>query len=83
MDARKAVRRKMGTKGWIRLQGGFSMRPCTIVDISPIGVGISIDEPQLVSDPFELMLSRQTRETRRCSVRWRNGLRIGAKFFET
>ena len=83
MDARKAVRRKLGTKGWVRLQGGFSMRPCTIVDISPIGVGISIEEPQLVTDPFVLVLSRERGQVRRCSVRWRNGPRVGAKFFET
>jgi len=83
MDARKAARRKLGTKGWIRLDGGFSMRPCIIVDISPIGVGISVDEPQLITDPFVLVLSRQTGEFRRCSIRWRNGARIGAKFFET
>ncbi len=81
-DARKVARRKLGTKGWIRLDGGFSMRPCTIVDISDHGVGISIETPQLVTDPFELVLSRQGRQCRRCTVKWRNGSRIGAKFLQ-
>ena len=83
MDARKAARRKRGTKGWVRLDGGFSMRPCTIVDMSTLGVGIRTETPQLVNDPFELVLSRETRQFRRCSVVWRNGARIGAKFLES
>ncbi len=80
VDARKAVRRKLGAKGWIRLDGGFSMRPCIIVDLSDLGVGIRTDAPQLVTDPFVLVFSRQTGQFRRCQVRWRNGPRIGAKF---
>ncbi|MBM3573019.1 MAG: PilZ domain-containing protein [Alphaproteobacteria bacterium] len=83
MDARKAARRKLGTKGWIRLDGGFLMRPCTVVDMSTLGVGISIDTSRIVSDPFELVLSRETRQVRRCIVVWRNGPRIGAKFSQS
>jgi hypothetical protein len=82
-DARKVSRRKIGAKGWIRLDGGFSMRPCTIVDDSNLGVGISTENPQLVKDPFELVTSRETGERRRCVVKWRNGPRIGAKFVES
>ncbi len=83
MDARKMARRKMGTKGWIRLDGGFSMRPCTIVDLSDLGVGIQTDSPQFITDPFVLVLSRETGQFRRCQVVWRNGPRIGAKFIQT
>ena len=83
MDARKMARRKMGTKGWIRLDGGFSMRPCTIVDLSDLGVGIQTDSPELITDPFVLVLSRETGQFRRCQVKWRNGPRIGAKFIQT
>lgn len=80
MDARKAFRRKLGTKGWIRLDGGFSMRSCIVVDLSDLGVGIKIDNPGIVTDPFVLVLSRRTGQFRRCAVRWRSGPRIGAKF---
>ena len=79
VDARKAVRTKLGTPGWIRLDGGFSMRPCTIVDLSDIGVGIEVQTPEVVNDPFVLVLSRKSGQFRRCTVRWRKGGRIGAK----
>ena len=80
MDARKTVRRKLGTKGWIRLDGGFSMRPCIVVDLSDLGVGISTQTPEVVTNPFVLVLSRESGQFRRCRVVWRNGPRIGAKF---
>lgn len=83
MDARKVVRRKLSTKGWIRLEGGFSMRPCTVVDLSDLGVGISTETPQVVTDPFVLVLSRDSGQFRHCHVVWRNGPRIGAKFRKT
>ena len=82
MDARKTVRRKLGTKGWIRLDGGFSMRPCVVVDLSDLGVGISTQTPEVIADPFVLVLSRDSGEFRRCRVVWRKGPRIGAKFLQ-
>jgi hypothetical protein len=79
-DARKSARRKIGTKAWIRLEGGFSVRPCTIVNLSDTGVQLEIATPQLVTDPFVLVLSRATGRCRRCKIKWRRGTRIGAQF---
>jgi hypothetical protein len=80
-DARKAKRKKFGTRAWVRLEeGGFSVRPCTVVDMSDTGVRLEIDNPQLVTDPFVLVLSRTTGQSRRCRVKWRRGSHIGAQF---
>lgn len=79
-DARKAPRSKVGSKAWIRLDGGFSVRPCTLVDMSSTGVQLRIDTPGMVTDPFDLVMSRDTGAHRRCRVKWRIGERIGAQF---
>ena len=79
-DARKAARNKVGSKAWIKLDGGFSVRPCTVVDRSNSGVQLRIDNPSMVPDPFVLVTSRATRIGRRCRVKWRNGGQLGAQF---
>jgi hypothetical protein len=79
-DARKAARNKIGSKAWVKLDGGFSVRPCTVVDLSNRGVQLRIDNPSMVSDPFVLVMSRANRTGRRCRVKWRNGGQVGAQF---
>jgi hypothetical protein len=78
-DARAAARKKLGSPGWIRLDGGFSVRSCTVIDLSDTGVKLSIDSPQTVSAQFSLLLSREGRG-RMCRVKWRRGSQIGAMF---
>ena len=78
-DPRAAYRKKLGTSAWIRPDGGFSVRTCTIVDLSDTGVKISIDSPHTVSEQFSLLLSREG-HGRKCRVKWRRGSQIGAKF---
>jgi hypothetical protein len=78
-DPRAAQRKKLGTTAWIRPDGGFSVRPCTIVDLSDTGVKILIDSPHTVSEQFSLLLSREG-HGRQCRVKWRRGSQIGAKF---
>ena len=78
-DPRAAHRKKLETTAWIRPDGGFSVRPCTVVDLSDTGVKISIDAPNTVSEHFSLLLSREGRG-RKCRVKWRRGSQIGAMF---
>lgn len=78
-EKRKATRRKVSVNGFIRPDGGFAVRPCTIIDLSDTGVQISIEDPRSVPSTFTFMTAR-TAKGRLASVKWRRGLQIGAEF---
>jgi hypothetical protein len=77
---RKAERRKSGANAWIRLEGGFAMRPCNMVDLSDTGVKITVHAAETVPGVFTLLLSRDASFGRRARVKWRRGSQIGAEF---
>ena len=79
-DLRKASREKMGTKAWIRFDGGFSVRACRLIDLSSNGFRIMVETPHEVAGRFSLMLSRDAAPGRRSRVKWRRGNEIGAEF---
>lgn len=79
-DFRKTPRDAIGSKAWIRLDGGFSVRACRLVDLSNTGVRIVVDAPRDVADRFSLLLLRDAAPGRRCRVKWRKGSEIGAEF---
>ena len=77
---RNAVRSRSGHKVWIRLDGGFSVRECRLLDQSSGGVRILIQGPFDVAGLFSLMMRREDAPGRRCLVKWRRGQEIGAEF---
>ncbi|MSP45425.1 MAG: PilZ domain-containing protein [Xanthobacteraceae bacterium] len=79
-DFRKALRAELGSKAWIRLDDGFSVRACWLIDLSNSGVCILVAAPHDVADRFSLLLSRNAALGRRCQVKWRKGSEIGAEF---
>lgn len=79
-DQRKATRRKSDASGFIRPDGGFAVRPCTVVDLSDSGVKIALDQAQSVPNVFTFLTSRNG-AGRRARVKWRNGSQLGAEFF--
>ena len=79
-ESRSEKREGIGTKAWIRLDGGFSVRACRLVDLSSSGVRILVEAPHDVADRFNLLLTRGAAPGRRCRVKWRNGSEIGAEF---
>jgi hypothetical protein len=79
-NKRTAVRQPMGTKAWIRFDGGFSVRQCHVANLSSTGVRIVVDEPRAVAERFSLLLKRDAGPGRRCRVKWRRGSEIGAEF---
>jgi hypothetical protein len=78
-EHRKATRRKVGTNAFIRPDGGFAVRPCTVINLSDTGVQIAIDTAIAVPGTFLFMASR-TAKGRRAAIKWRNGSQIGAEF---
>jgi hypothetical protein len=79
-DQRRASRRKSGVKAWIGLDGGFAVRPCSVIDLSDTGVQITIDAPDSVPSIFNFLMSRTAGSGRRARVKWRRGSQIGAEF---
>jgi hypothetical protein len=79
-ETRKSLRKSMGAKAWIRLDGGFSVRPCVVADLSDTGVRIVIDAPETIAGIFSLLMSRNAGSGQRCRVKWRRGSQIGAEF---
>ncbi len=79
-ESRKESRSKIGQKVWIRLDGGFSVRACKLVDLSGGGLRIKVDAPFDVAGLFSLMMTRNAAPGRRCRVKWRRGSEIGAEF---
>jgi hypothetical protein len=79
-DQRKASRKTIGESAWIRLDGGFAVRPCNVIDLSDTGVQITIDAAESVPRIFTFMISRDSGTGRRVRIKWRRGSQIGAEF---
>ncbi len=77
---RKGATEGVGSKVWIRLDDGFSVRACRLIDLSSNSVRILVDAPHDVADRFSLLLTRTAVPGRRCQVKWRKGSEIGADF---
>jgi len=82
-DSSKVFPQGPGTRAWIRFDGGFSVRPCQLLDLSGNGVRIVVEAPHDVADRFLLLLSRNALPGRRCRVKWRKGCEIEAEFVST
>jgi hypothetical protein len=78
-ERREAPRRNLNTPGWIRLDGGFGLRECKIVDVSISGVRISLPFGGKLPDTFTLLLSKNAPGHRVRTI-WRRANQIGAKF---
>jgi hypothetical protein len=73
-------RRKLNQDGWIKLNGSFATRKCTVIDISRNGASLKIEDPAFMYEKFSLKLSRTEPAGRPCKVTWRNGSTVGVKF---
>ena len=79
-EQRNALRKNLGnTNGWIRLEGGFAVRPCRVIDISDTGVQFSTESASAIPSTFIFLMSK-TAAGRRATVKWRRGTLVGAEF---
>jgi hypothetical protein len=76
-EQRKSTRRSINSRGWIRVDGGFAVRPCGIVDISDTGARLSVEGN--IPPSFSLLLSRDSKG-RNARVKWRRGSQVGVVF---
>jgi len=78
-ERRQAPRRNLNTPGWIRLDGGFGLRECKIIDVSISGVRISLSFAGKLPETFTLLLSKHAQGHRVRTV-WRRANQTGARF---
>jgi hypothetical protein len=78
-DLRRALRKKIGADGWIRI-GEFALGPCKVINRSDTGVHITVDAAQMTPKTFTLLMSRNSGAGRPAQIKWRRGTDIGAEF---
>jgi hypothetical protein len=80
-DQRRSRRRAISRHAKIQVSGGALPRDCLITDISDGGVRLHVEGID-VPDRFVLLVSdgNGSARPRDCSVVWRLGLELGAKF---
>lgn len=78
-ERRQTPRRSPNTPGWIRLDGGFGLKECKIVDVSISGVRISLPFAGKLPETFTLLLTKHAQGHRVRTI-WRRDNQIGAKF---
>lgn len=79
-DRRKNRRRASRASACVRLEGGFAVRPCNVLNSSDNGVCIQLDDADALTSEFTLMMSRAGSSGRRARIKWRRGAQIGAEF---
>ena len=79
-DKRRSKRKTISRHAKIQFSGGSLPRDCLITDISEGGVRLHVEGVD-VPDQFVLLLTDGSgTRPRDCSVVWRLGLELGAKF---
>jgi len=78
-ERRQSPRRSSNTAGWIRLDGAFATTECKVIDVSTLGVRLSIPFAGKLPETFTLLFSKQA-QGHRVRVIWRRANQIGAKF---
>jgi hypothetical protein len=79
-DRRKAIRRHHNVDAWVRPDRSFAKQPCKLIDMSSMGVRISVERPEGFTGTFLLLTSRDGSSARRVKMKWRRGNQIGAEF---
>jgi hypothetical protein len=72
-------RRKTEQEAWMAIDGAFAARRCSVLDISPGGAKIKIEDAAFIRPEFQLKFSRADKG-KRCKVAWRKGLVLGVEF---
>jgi hypothetical protein len=79
-EHRKAVRRQLQHFTWIVDDQGASIADCLLLDVSASGAQLKLEDPRVVPERFDLLLTADGRMRRHCEVVWRTQNRIGVRF---
>jgi hypothetical protein len=75
----RPVRRQTNQDAWLAIDGSFATRKCKVLDLSPGGAKLRVEDAQFVQPRFLLKLTRSD-QGRPCRVVWRKGSTIGVEF---
>jgi hypothetical protein len=76
-EGRKSTRRAVNMRAWIRLNDGFAVRPCGVIDLSETGARLLVEGD--ISGSFALLLARNSKG-RSARIKWRRGNQVGIEF---
>jgi PilZ domain len=79
---RRENREQVGHRAWLDTGAGGPLLACMLVDISPSGAKLSIDDAAQVPETFGLRLTRYGRSRFSCRIVWRNSNALGVTFAE-
>lgn len=79
-DKRRLPRSRVLRRATMVLRGGRCTMPCVLVDLSPSGAQIRVDDWLMIPDSFELRVLHGP--ARLASVRHRTGLTAGVEFVD-
>ncbi|MCC8937549.1 hypothetical protein CI1B_53980 [Bradyrhizobium ivorense] len=77
-EKRKHPRTEINEPGYV--SSGGSVMHCVIVNISPEGAAIEVDNPAYVPDRFQLVMANDPSVVYECQVVWTKKTRIGLSF---
>jgi len=79
-ERRKFPRTEINEPAYV--SSGGSVMHCTVVNISPEGCAIEVDEPAFVPQRFRLVMANDAAAVRECQIAWIQEKRIGLAFVE-
>jgi hypothetical protein len=77
-ERRKFPRTEINEPAYV--SSGGSVMHCTVLNISPEGCAIEVDEPAFVPQRFRLVMANDAAAVRECQIAWIQGKRIGLAF---
>jgi len=80
-EKRKYPRTEINEPGYV--SSGGSVMHCVILNISPEGAAIEVDNPAFVPQRFRLMMANHASIVHECRITWIKKNRIGLTFVET
>jgi hypothetical protein len=79
-ERRKFPRTEINEPAYV--SSGGSVMHCTVLNISPEGCAIEVDEPAFVPQQFRLVMANDAASVRGCQIAWIQGKRIGLAFVD-
>jgi PilZ domain len=79
LERREETRRATNIRGVARYGANGHEQPCTVIDLSENGAGLSFGSVFGIPSTFLLCIDGDNR-TRHCRVIWANGKRLGVRF---
>jgi len=77
---RRESREEVGHRAWLDTGDGGPLLACTLIDISPSGAKLAIDDAAQLPETFALQLTRYGHPHFSCRVVWRNASALGVAF---